>query len=293
MDENYISVGCFRGCSWAVEYYSEQSYPEDTKGRYLYTYGLLQALFVQQDAVESINAVITDAQRVDWHALFPEAYNIREMRNDVVGHPTNRNNRKVFVRLIQPSMSKNGFSYMKGSVEKRTNEIIAVNLVEAIDTVARCINCVLADVVKRMDEEFEEYINSHRGRKMKEIFLGLQYAKEKALCEDYLADCGYNNTKKMVQKCEEELDKRYTSVDAHESFKYVLDGIHEIYELIDDGLPRIPPDLRPKMRNALLENLFEKMEKLRLLCEEVDAYFECGGKDLVNTDKEVVRNKLA
>ena len=99
MDENYISVGCFRGCSWAVEYYSEQSYPEDTKGRYLYTYGLLQALFVQQDAVESINAVITDAQRVDWHALFPEAYNIREMRNDVVGHPTNRNNRKVFVRL--------------------------------------------------------------------------------------------------------------------------------------------------------------------------------------------------
>lgn len=79
--------------------------------------------------------MIIDTQHINWKTLFPEAYNIREMRNDVVGHPTNRNNRKEFVRLIQLSMSKNGFSYMKGSVEKRSNEIIAVNLVEAIDTV--------------------------------------------------------------------------------------------------------------------------------------------------------------
>ncbi len=272
------ALDALEDASWAVEYYREQSYPEDTKGRYLYTYGLLQALFVQQDAVESINAVITDTQRVDWHALFPEAYKIREMRNDVVGHPTNRNNCKEFVRLIQISMSKNGFSYIKGSVEKRKNEIFAVDLCEAIDSIARCINCILTDVVKRMDEEFEEYINSHRDRKMKEIFLGLQYAKEKALCEDYLADCGYNVTKNMVQKCEQELEKRYTSVDAHGSFEHVLEGIHEIYKLIDDGLPHIPSDLRPKMRNALLENLFAKMEELAKLCEEVDAYFESGGK---------------
>lgn len=32
------------------------------------------------------------------------------------------------------------------------------------------------------------------------------------------------------------------------------------------------------MRNALLENLFAKMEELAKLREEVDAYFESGGK---------------
>ena len=46
----------------------------------------------------------------------------------------------------------------------------------------------------------------------------------------------------------------------------------------DNCLPHIPSDLRPKMRNALLENLFAKMEELAKLCEEVDAYFESGGK---------------
>ena len=98
---------------------------------------------------------------------------------------------------------------------------------------------------------------------MKEIFLCLQYAKEKALCEDYLADCGYNVTKNMVQKCEQELEKRYTSVDAHGSFEHVLEGIHEIYKLIDDGLPRISSDLMPKMRNALLKTCLQKWRNLQ------------------------------
>ena len=93
------ALDALEDASWAVEYYCEQSYPEDSKGKYLYTYGLLQALYVQQDAAESINAVIIDTQHINWKTLFPEAYNIREMRNDVVGHPTNRNNRKEFVRL--------------------------------------------------------------------------------------------------------------------------------------------------------------------------------------------------
>ena len=32
--------------SYAIEYYLESDYPADIKGKYLYTYGLLQALFV-------------------------------------------------------------------------------------------------------------------------------------------------------------------------------------------------------------------------------------------------------
>ena len=41
--------------SWAVEFYISTDYPNNMKGKYLYTYGLLQALFVQMDAVKSIN----------------------------------------------------------------------------------------------------------------------------------------------------------------------------------------------------------------------------------------------
>ena len=44
--------------SWAIEYYLGNDYPSEFKGKYLYTYGLLQALFVQGDAVNSISIAV-------------------------------------------------------------------------------------------------------------------------------------------------------------------------------------------------------------------------------------------
>ncbi len=72
---------------------------------YLYIYGILQALFLQQDAINSFNHVIFDKE-INWRKCYPDLYRIRDYRNDSIGHPTNRRNNKSFHRILRYSIKK-------------------------------------------------------------------------------------------------------------------------------------------------------------------------------------------
>lgn len=263
--------------SWAIEYYLDNEYPSEFKGKYLYTYGLLQALFVQGDAVNSISVALF-GRKIDFKTSYPKAYAVREMRNDVTGHPTQRGTSN-YIYLAQCSLSKDSFYYIKDDSTTGQSETIDVDVRAAISEMAACINEILQNAVKELDEELEKYIEQHKGRKMVEIFNLLHYCKEKALLDSVMGAWGYDSTKDMVRRCEEELILRYGTIDAFDSYKYLLEEIHEIYSLIDDGLLQIPHTLRRQFEKYLLQLLFVKLEELRDYCKETDAYFENGGDE--------------
>ena len=263
--------------SWAIEYYLESDYPTDFKGKYLYIYGLLQALFVQEDAINSISIALF-GKKIDFKKDYPKAHIVREMRNDVVGHPTCRDN-TYFVYLGQNSLQKDSFYYSKEDSTSGNHEGIIVDIMSAISDQASCINRIMDEAVQRLDDEFKQYIEQHRGRKMEEIFNMLHYAKEKTLFPNHLGAWGYEATKDMVQKCEAELVARYGSVDAEDSYKYLLEEIHEIYTLIDDGLPAIPYNLQAQFEKYMLQMLFTKLEELKNYCAETDEYFDSYGEN--------------
>lgn len=261
-----------------VDYYLNADYPSDIRGKYLFTYGLIQALFVQQDAANSICVALFDKE-IDFKEEYPDAYLIREMRNDVIGHPTNRC-KSQFIYLIQVSLNKGSFEYIKEDVAHETPDIIKVSIQKAIGDVAICVNDILETTINKLNNEFRNYIDMHKERKMREIFQRLLYAKEKVLLNDpHLSDWGYDATKRMVNKCKEELLLRYGSIDAIESYKYLIESIQEIYTLVDIELHRIPSDIQPQIKKCLLENLFTKLKELENLCEETDYYFENYGSD--------------
>lgn len=263
--------------SWAIEYYLENDYPQDFKGKYLFTYGLLQALFVQEDAINSISVALF-GKEIDFKNDYPKIYTVRELRNDVVGHPTCRS-KTQFIYLAQCSLSKEAFYYLKDNSNTEDRGRIDVDVKAAINDQICCINTILKNAVDELDAEFMLYIEQHRGRKMKEIFNGLYYAKEKTLNHDHLGSSGYESTRIMVKKCEEELVLRYGSVDAADSYKYLLEEIHDIYLLIDDGLPQIPDTIRRRFEKYMLQILFSKLEELQDYCEETDAYFDNYGEE--------------
>lgn len=265
----------------AVQFYISSEYPADVNGKYLYTYGLLQALFVQQNAVDHICVSLFE-EKLNYKEKYPEAYKVREIRDDVVGHPTNRKN-QYFIQLAQFSLSKHGFHYMKhdskGNFED--TQAIHVDVLEAIEENAKCINQTLEIVLDRLEAEFKSYIDAHRGRKMKEIFRDLSYAHQKFYDTDAveLSLWGYDATKEMVKQCEEELVKRYGSIDAHSSYKRLLGEIHELYDLIDHDMQQIQVEIRKKLEKHLFQNLFSKLEELESFCEETDCYFETYGRN--------------
>ena len=266
--------------SYAIEYYLESDYPADIKGKYLYTYGLLQALFVQEDAINSLSCALFD-RRINFETEYPEAFAVREMRNDVVGHPTHREKSK-YIYLAQHSLSKGSFCYSKDNSFTAHRNTINVDVYGAINETATCVNTILKNALEELDREFREYIEQHRSRKMIEIFNMLQYAREKTLIPnelDALGSWGYDATKDMVQKCEEELIKRYGTVEAVDSYKYLLDDIYEVYQIIDDDIPRIEVDSQERIKKYMLQILFSKLDELKNLCEETDKYFQSYGED--------------
>ncbi len=267
------SIDVLEDSSWAIEYYVENDYPSNMKGKYLYTYGLLQALFVQQDATDNIYKVFFD-EKIKWKDEYPEAYAVREMRNDVTGHPLNRDNH-FFVYLVQMYMKKESISYLKDDVDSKNNQSVNVNLMGSIEDSAKCINHVLSRVLEKLDSEHKAYINAHKNVKMVKIFQGLDYAREKIICRDLLmGDCLYDSTKGMVKKCREELVKRYGSENAIEEYKYTLNEIDELYDLIDNEIPQSNVSKKDDVVYRLKENLLSKLEYLVGLCKETDEYFE-------------------
>ncbi len=69
----------------ATRSYVELEFPEDTGQRHLLLYGLLQALFLQQDGLRHI------AQALGVQIQFPRTLRqIRDIRNDAIGHPSKR-----------------------------------------------------------------------------------------------------------------------------------------------------------------------------------------------------------
>ena len=109
---------------------------------------------------------------------------------------------------------------------------------------------------------------------MKEIFHMLHYAKEKTLIPNALGSWGYDATKSMVEKFENELVLRYGSVEAVDSYKYLLDEIHEIYGIVDKDIPAIAPELQDRFQKYMLQTLFSKLEELERYCAETDNNFE-------------------
>ena len=148
-----------------VDYYLNADYPSDIRGKYLFTYGLIQALFVQQDAANSICVALFDKE-IDFKEKYPDAYLIREMRNDVIGHPTNRC-KSQFIYLIQVSLNKGSFEYIKEDVAHETPDIIKVSIQKAIGDVAICVNDILETTINKLNNEFRNYIDMHKERKMR------------------------------------------------------------------------------------------------------------------------------
>lgn len=81
--------------NYSISSYISTSFPNNDGLKYIYIYGLLQSLFLQQDAVKHLTCALFGINEKDYK-FSDELSNIRDIRNDAIGHPTNRGNGKSF-----------------------------------------------------------------------------------------------------------------------------------------------------------------------------------------------------
>ena len=144
---------------YAISSYEAAEYPEDHGLQYIYTYGLLQALFLQQDAIRYLSEAF-DIKL----SLSDELLEIRGIRNASIGHPTKQNQKgtRFYNHISRISMSKSGFDLLRFS-EPKKHDMVHVNIesmvkeqLAEIATGYRKIADKLAEADRMHKEKFKE-----------------------------------------------------------------------------------------------------------------------------------------
>ncbi len=143
----------------AIEGYNQIKEPVVLNVNYLFLFGILQALYVQQDALR--NLYLSFGFDYEFN---DELKNIREIRNDSIGHPTKRHRpRRTSSFIGRPTIKINGFivtlTYPDNSKRPRKN----VNIPELIETQRKVISHDLSALFGNIINKYKSIldISSH------------------------------------------------------------------------------------------------------------------------------------
>jgi energy-converting hydrogenase A subunit M len=193
--------------------------------RYLMLYGVLQSLFVQQDAVRHLSEALNIECKKN-----PLLTEIRETRNYSIGHPTKADFGKAFNFISRISLGKNGFTLITSYATGDT-KFSDINVPDLIGSQRDILKATLADVIAKLKEEDLKHKKEFKGEKLSDIFpktLGYFFEKiYEAISGSKPKELGSGHIKLIndtVEDFKESLKKRGI-LEADGSIKYLLDLI--------------------------------------------------------------------
>lgn len=262
----------------AINNYSNLPSFDANNGGHLYIYGLMQALNIQQDAANNLlNALFN--KTVDFKAEYPELYEIREHRNNAIGHPTNRGNDKSFHFIGRASISKKGFmlaSYYPKTVEKSKFE--EIDIIKCIKTQNKLVTTILNETMKKLQSDFEEHKLKFKGQRLTDLIHDDFHYEFSKLYENIndnypLTEINFNLIFEAYEKIKKGIVDRYFSIDA-------LQGIKHTTEILDYIFNRLRRDLIDNKINDKLEltifidALKSNFAEFQEMLTEIDKEFE-------------------
>lgn len=160
----------------AIESYCSNAYPEDIGLKYVYTYGILQALFIQQDALRNL----TEAFQFDYEMPIT-LKKIRGLRNASIGHPTKQGGAKsrIYNYISRYTLSKNGFELLRSTGEGNFFTE-SVHISEIIEEQLDEIISGYSAIAEQLTEIDEMHKDTYRGNPLLDFFhsgIGYQFEK--------------------------------------------------------------------------------------------------------------------
>ena len=133
----------------AINEYQRLSEFSDIGSGYLYLYGLFQTMYVQQDAIESLSKSLLK-EKINFQKAYPNLFEIREIRNDIFGHPTNRDGDKrshIISRITMKKASFDVLDYYDDYNDSRT-----INVLQAIEQQSKDIETILRRIKNKLEK---------------------------------------------------------------------------------------------------------------------------------------------
>lgn len=201
-------------------------------------YGVLQATFCQQDGLFGLYENISREKLKNignFFALFNFDNTNREIRNDIVGHPTSRKGNKEFYFIDKGPNSKYKFSYAGYSPDFIVKKVDLRIIIEEQ-------NSLTIKVLNKVEEMINEKVNQHKEKHKNEslhsIISNLNYSIQ-------LIKRGYSDAERAFQ--------------AEGSLKIVNSKMKEV----EDELKNRFQDLTPESIECALKNIYYILEKIK------------------------------
>ena len=278
------SLDCIEDSQEAIESYKKSKFPLDVGKKYLYLYGLFQAMFLQQDAViHAFSCIDEEITKNAFYRSYPELLEIRELRNDAVGHPTDRKDGKSFHFISRETIKKDTFELLSDYVDKKS-EFKKFNTLKIIKKQEILISKALDDILNILKKEEKEHKEKYKDKKLTDLFNSVNYYFSKILEVAIGSSSAFRDDKvslakqyfkficKNIETFKEKLQERYGSLDA-------LEGIQCIYEDIDFLIRELSKTFEDdsfvnnKQAQMYLECLWKRMDELRESALEIDEYY--------------------
>jgi hypothetical protein len=273
-----VAMDTIEDTDCAVTAYVDHEFPTDTGEKYLRIYGILQGLFVQQDAlVELINAIRPVKNIHPRDLLSDMLIDVRGARNKSVGHPV-KLGRKAFSThaIVQHSMRKDGFELV--SYPKRSGQIFqSVPVMELIEKQRAETFRILSEVVEDLRAQEEAHRAKIRGVKLMGVFDQAGYAFEKIFEElrrdsaPVMGTWGVGHLRTSLDNFEKLLNERGLKLDSYDSVKYLYDEIEHPLTELRKFLNREESEVLSN-RSAIVfaEALQSHFDELRHIAGEID-----------------------
>ena len=245
-------------------------------GGYLFLYGLLQAFFLQQDAINHLSEALFN-KPIDWKNDYPDIFHVRDLRNDTIGHPTKRGNDKSFHFIARYSISNGYFRLMSHYTDQEKSVFRDIKIQELREKQENSILEILDNVIELMEKEFEEHKNNFSNKKMSELTNGISYSTSKVyegIYNNYpLAEMNFSIIKSTIDSIKAEIEKRYGKLSALQGLEDVIRRIDYIIEKVDVWLKE---DNLYNNNDAevFMDSFSDRFHELEEMLKEIDEEFE-------------------
>ncbi len=156
----------------AIGAYTEKDFGQDKPSHYLAVYGLLQAIYVQQDAVINLCEALGIKDDIN---NYPKLKEIREVRNNTVGHPTKRERHKKgqpnsYHHISHVTLNKSGFTLASYFSDGSSAQFRDIKTPELIIEQRKFISSILTTLINNLEAEEKAHKEKFRMEKLIEIF---------------------------------------------------------------------------------------------------------------------------
>jgi hypothetical protein len=235
----------------AISSYINDSFPNDDGLKYIYIYGILQSLFLQQDSLKHLSCALLLINEKDYK-VNDELEKIRNIRNEAIGHPTNKGGGKSFHYISRITIEKNGFDLLS-SFSDKDDIYKEVRIIDVINIQLKIIVEDFKILLKKLEEKVVEHRNKFKEVKLADFLKGSDYSIEKIFEALYAEDEG------------------------KKSF-YVL-----LIKPLREGYLKIEQELKDR---ELLPNDFwnDELEKVKYIFDSLEDYFNSNKRNFTSND---------